>query len=131
MRDIKFRGKRVDNGKWIYGFPYNREGKKDVVGILAIGSYFGNDMGMVSGYCEKIEPETFGQYTGLKDKNEIEIYEGDILKTNPDGSECIGKVCYEDAQWFGACDYLGYAVEHCEAEVIGNIYDNPELMEGM
>lgn len=69
------------------------------------------------------------QYTGLKDENGAEIYEGDILRATPNGTEHIGKVYYEDAQWFGACDYLGYAVAYSGAEVIGNIWENPELLK--
>lgn len=69
------------------------------------------------------------QYTGLKDKNGKEIYEGDILKAKSQGTEYIGKVYYDEAQWFGAGDYLHHAVKNSNAEIIGNIYSNPELIK--
>ena len=69
------------------------------------------------------------QFTGLEDKNGKEICDGDILKAYPNNTMYIGKVYYEDGQWFGACDYLYYSVAYSGAEVIGNIYENQELLE--
>ena len=75
------------------------------------------------------KPYVLMQYTGLKDKNGVHIFEGDILKAYPNNTIYIGKVYYEDGQWFGACDYLDYAVAYSGAEVIGNIYQNKDLLE--
>lgn len=77
-----------------------------------------------------IEEFKLMQYTGLKDKNGKEIYEGDILKVcNWYGKGgMVGSVYMEEGIWFGATDYLYSAIQTNKAEVIGNIYENPELL---
>ena len=132
MREVKFRGKRVDNGEWVVGDYMRYSNKKSIimVDLLEEEDYW-------------VSSETVGQYTGLKDKNGKEIYEGDIVSFEdsdggyeyPDLAVNTGIVEYGELGFYftnrvavemddfyikdGRCD---------EIEVLGNIYENPELM---
>jgi uncharacterized phage protein (TIGR01671 family) len=129
MREILFRGKRKDNGKWAYGYLYIRnDGQYE---ISFYDKYFDSER-----FTYDVIPETVGQYIGLTDKNGKKIFEGDILRRayHP----------YEDVaiEWFDGSfrfrevnkpkDY-GYSYVCCvqnavsRLKIIGNIYDNPEL----
>jgi uncharacterized phage protein (TIGR01671 family) len=128
MRDIKFRGKREFDCEWVFGDLLQYESGEAAIFSTKL-SHYGCEATEIY-KRDNVIPETIGQYTGLTDKNGKEIYEGDIIKTFTNGSPFIGEVYYEDAQWFGAQDYLGYAIEFGKAEIIGNQYENPELLEG-
>lgn len=137
MRKILFRGKRVDNGEWVYGvaFPHDNCGKVTM---------FRQNQG--DGALEGLEvlPETVGQYTGLTDKNGKKIFEGDILKIihkyqspfDDDTKEYtdidVDVVHFDDE---GLCFSYGKSPFLCvvdnvtaEYEIIGNIHDNPKLL---
>lgn len=118
MREILFRGKRNDNGEWEYG---NLICSKN----YAIGSQkFPLQKPVV------VDSATVGQYTGLTDKNGNRIFEGDIIKVDSawtsgnyavefdEGGFCAGRNFMQS--WLMCGDFYG--------DVIGNIYDNPELL---
>ena len=120
MREIRFRGKRIDNGEWVHGY-YTK------CSLAAKGDVIEAERDDYD-----IDPATIGQYTGLKDKNVTEIYEGDIVQ-NIYGE--IFTVEYYGEHWYGyvltASDgCVGHLYEYDEYEVIGNIHDNPELLGG-
>ena len=119
MREILFRGKRRDTGEWSYG------SLQCFKGYSIFDTIWKNFI--------TVNSKTVGQYTGLKDKNGTMIFEGDIVKT-VEGPFKV--VCEHGAFWLydelllsnDHLDFLGtYKTE--AIEVIGNIYDNPELLE--
>lgn len=127
MREILFRGKRIDDGEWVEGayFPQNDTYPTTIFERHCAG-YF-------------VRSETVGQYTGLKDKNGKRIFEGDIVKAQDDlifSPFCdglVGKVVYIETAFFiepkdpAKSEYL---FNECAVyEVLGNIHDNGELME--
>jgi len=113
MREILFRGKQLDNGEWVYGY-YVKGATRHCI-LLSLAGYPKHD----------VDPSTVGQYTGLKDKNDKQIFEGDILKRpslrlgGPETRLLINDIRKIDriVLWVN------------EWEIIGNIHDNPELME--
>ena len=142
MREILFRGKRIDNGEWVEGYLILKDGQA----FIASYPYFTGKIHETSwlefcfGGFIGVIPETVGQYTGLTDKNGKKIFEGDICRFDngePDESERYTNYA---VQWDCVnCRYVvvdAYNREDCldiffakHAEVIGNIHDNPELLE--
>ena len=131
MREILFRGKWKNSGEWVYGNLFNPD-KADTPTQICIGTY-------IARTCYEIDPETVGQYTGLTDKNGRKIFEGDIVVFADFFDDKIhrGEVYWCDsAFWFDCTETEGdegmYSLAYISVnvlEVIGNIYDNPELLE--
>lgn len=128
-REIKFRGKNLDNEEWVCGF-YRQYPIYKSCGTCVdhINHFIDHD-------CESefVHPDTVSQYTGLKDKNGKEIYEDEIL-TDCHGS--IGAVEWDNGRFvvnFGGGDVFEIGEcfnESYEVWSIGNIHDNPELLKG-
>lgn len=141
MREILFRGKRKNDyewlyryNEWLYGFPYIT--RKNAVKINWYCSNFGS---MIT---DEVDPETVGQYTGLTDKNGRKIFEGDIIEGhchsqwNHELMRCViayNRDHFEARHYTNGIhgNYFTYkTVFSKDVVVIGNIYDNPELIGG-
>lgn len=128
-RTIKFKAKRIDNNEWVEG-NFIKDGKPDmrefyIQTVPTFDETFGT--------LYEVDPNTIGQFTGLEDKNGKEIFEGDILEFT---FEDIGK---QKAIVYFNDKYAAFLLnpianfeftKMSEGKVIGNIYDNPELLKG-
>ena len=127
MRDIIFRGKRTDTGEWVYGAP-----AKDSHGetVMVESVFECEEYNCRGANCLYVDENTVGQYTGLTDKNGTKIFEGDIVTLPKYGRGKTKSVVYFKGGKF-AVDGSNYAFKDiCPKNivVIGNIYDNPELL---
>ena len=128
MREILFRGKRVDNGEWTEGDLIQSRGKTYI--HPKANSFGVSETGLSKLIVlHEVIPETVGEYTGLTDKNGKKIFEGDIIRSN---SERGYIEYYPNDCAFDVVDDHGFywlISEMSNIEVIGNIHDNPELLE--
>lgn len=132
-RENLFRGRRPDNGEWVYGDLYHRK-------ICGVVSPTIHNMEYTGG---SVDPATVGQYIGVKDKDSKRIFEGDIVDCWSQGRHCTnGIVTWMENRIFIAVKGKdGHVVDNWHImpnnsgideslSVIGNIHDNPELLEG-
>lgn len=146
MREILFRGKRVDNGEWVYGGHFKTDGEHYI-----ITNSDGKGIFDLWDMAEFVISETVGQYTGLTDKSGKKIFEGDIIgyewhsDIRYDWDKYYGKYVVEGIVRYGnfncsCCDgVFGWYIDggdirglgdYTHLEVIANIHDNPELLGG-
>ena len=128
MREILFRGKRVDTGEWVHGDLIHHDG---YVAIWDKNASYVEDFEVI--------PESVGQYTGLTDENGKKIFEGDIVTFKTFTQKLKAEVIYKGGEYWckSKCgkELLSIVVENCKkdcelhCEIIGNIHDNPELLE--
>lgn len=127
-----YRGKRQDNGEWIYGsFFYDDAVVTIFPNPMCIGCGFGGLWWIDDGF-DPVDPETVGECSGERDKHGKLIFEGDIVQHMVNGKLLRGKVEYADGAFgvriiTGGAQFLCFFVDDT-CEVIGNIHDNPELL---
>ena len=128
-REILFRGFNEKNNKWLHGYFFVNRGKHFVVEDEIQTDPLVNWTDFV------VNTDTIGQYTGLKDKNEKEIYEGDIVTISNNLKAVViwfnGSFRFKDelsckATYF---DDIGIVIRDYDVCIIGNIHDNPELIK--
>lgn len=131
MREILFRGKSIGTAEWVYGsfIPDLLEVYQGDIKLDGFIKPFGRtkeERQMV-----EVERKTVGQYIGLTDKNGTRIFEGDIIagKTGVFGIRWSKTICcFVAGEGFSIRPYMNQGTMQ-DYEVIGNIYDNPELLE--
>ena len=136
MREILFRAKQIDDGEWVEGY-YAMMGKGNlirhyIVQNCALTGLFEDPEDNMYFNDVEIDQETLCQYTGLTDKNGKRIWENDIVKIGANTlvrwSEKYTGWCLVQRGWMYE-HFFGEAIDERDCEVVGNIFDTPELME--
>lgn len=126
MREILFRGKRMDNGEWVKGFYVC---VPDTHYIMT-GKFDSLTNGIINSEAYHVDFSTVGRFTGLTDRNGVKIFEGDIVRYGQRGKVEYNSGSAQFTLNFTNSTYEGFdKIPFCDCEVLGNIYDNPELLE--
>ena len=142
MRTIKFRGQRIDNGEWVYGFLYQLPLPTGVGCMILTTDNTHEDNSIEPEYhlaftlwvdLFPVKPDTVGQFTGLLDDNGVKIFEGDILKAGSEKAKIEVRFVRGVFAflWNGDLDdeFPCNAPTQEWAEVVGNIHDNPKMIK--
>ena len=133
-REIKFRGKCKNSGEWLYGYLFNYELSLTAV-TPCINICIPASLEEVYSDCT-VYSDTIGQYTGLRDNSGKEIYEGDIVSIGNNLKAVViwfnGSFRFKDELSCKATYFedMGVMMRDYDVCIIGNIYDNPELLKG-
>ena len=128
-REILFRG-MTKSGEWIYGYYCNCIRDVNAGDIYPVIQQINdNDL-----YLQEVIPETVGQYTGLIDENDKKVFEGDIVTFKNKDEKLVGEVEQTNCRYGIRSRYISYSLANIklkdgEVTVIGNIYEDPELLE--
>ena len=137
MREILFRGKSTEDGKWFTGqlLHFKSPVSEKELNVIVDGcEWDDSDEWFNTFRMTKVVPETVGQYTGFTDKNGKRIFEGDIIRKTNEGrhpkiftANIHTDFRVNEEVHYGPCEHF---TESCEYEIIGNIHDNHELLKG-
>lgn len=122
MREIEFKGKRVDNNEWIYGC-YVQDTMVSPENLIYLDDCRIKNVIVKDGIMQYVKPETVSQYTGLKNKNGIKIYENDQVYDAYD--EVTGYIKYDEGKFYVTLENVIYDLWeiYTELEIIGNLYE--------
>ena len=132
MREIKFRGKRIANGEWVSGDLIENQGRFFIYHATSETTLKDEDNSIVV-LAEEVNPDTVGQYTGLTDSDGTEIYEGDIFQVKayePRFEVYFKNGVFEYRQIGSSNRPFPLRRIYFDSFILGNIHDNPELLEG-
>lgn len=144
MREILFRGKRTDNGEWVSGYYVCRKRPYFKDKGVNLEHFICRNLEIENGDCKQfvdtimtahlVDPETIGQYTGLTDMNGNKIFEGDIVWNDYDDDDDKGKVEWDKDMAKFIITFSTFTINFDsiykdELEIIGNVYDTPELLK--